>query len=224
MGWMEDKPKMASAEKFFVDFQRLDIINDAIELLKNGRSRMKGLSPSLHYHNLNHTLNVLYWSMVLAHLGNLSYTQRKLLAIAAAYHDTGYLKRRKKNEPIGVAFALDAMGKYGGYSEEDINEVTLMIASTEMVPFRDTFRQKPQSELSKFLCDADLFSFGRPDMLVYSSALMQEYGETNWTEFLKKSLKVMKAHKWHSGPAKVIFGKQKEMNMVEIRSIIKARL
>lgn len=208
-----------AAMKYFHKYLKLDIIGTILDLL------YQELPPGLVYHNVSHTLHVMQWAMIFADKAGLRNHQRELLAIAAAFHDSGYLTRLQDNESLGIANALDAMGAAGRYSEADYQEVIKMISSTEMVPCEDTFVQKPQSQLANFLCDADLFSFGQPDFLVYSTAIMLEQGTpiTESQKFLRKTLRMMEVHKWHSAPAKALFTEQKKQNMILLRQIVNAR-
>ena len=53
-----------------------------------------------------------------------------LLAIAAAFHDAGFLKQLPKNEPIGANIAVEAMAKSGRFSLEERELVEQMILDT----------------------------------------------------------------------------------------------
>ena len=57
------------------------------------------LDPTLHYHSPAHTKDVLKQTLELAEADGLDDRDVLLLAIAAAFHDAGFLQQRPKNEP-----------------------------------------------------------------------------------------------------------------------------
>src|SRR4051812_6287512 len=62
---------------------------------------LDGLPEGLYYHNKNHTLDVLHETILFAVADNADENVIRQQSIAAAFHDTGFVKKREHNEPDG---------------------------------------------------------------------------------------------------------------------------
>ena len=85
------------------------------------------LDPTLYYHSPDHTKDVLRQTMELAEADALNSRDVLLLAIAAAFHDAGFLEQRPKNEPIGAQMAVQAMSASGRFSQAEQDLLEQMI-------------------------------------------------------------------------------------------------
>lgn len=139
------------------------------------------LAPTLYYHGLYHTNDVIEAARVIGNTEGVSNAEMNLLEVAAAYHDCGHLVTYANHEEASCGIAY-AMLKSFGFSQSEINVVCQMIMATK-IP------QNPKSKLDQILCDADLDYLGRDDYKSISSELYKEFcewgilcGEKKWTE------------------------------------------
>lgn len=181
------------------------------------------LPIELIYHNYWHTEEVIEDAVLFALTDDLPARQVELLAVAAAYHDAGFLVSRQQNEPIGAEMAIKAMREAGGYSEEEIAQVQVMILDTALFMTETGLHQKPTSELSKYLLDADLSNFGRRDFFDKNARFHVEINSQAPTErkkYLRDTAQLLKNHHWHTGAATAVRERQKVLNMEVLESLI----
>jgi predicted metal-dependent HD superfamily phosphohydrolase len=139
------------------------------------------LSPSLLYHCVGHTKDVLQAAMKIADTENISEKERHLLRIAALFHDAGFIYQYKDHEAKGCEMVNRYLPDFH-FSETDISTVCQMIGATR-VP------QIPHSKLDQILADADLDYLGREDVVPIAQNLYVELknyemiaDEKQWTE------------------------------------------
>lgn len=172
------------------------------------------LSETLFYHNQEHTLNVLGEALVFALHDKLPARDIELLAVAAAFHDAGFLDSRKDNEGQGAARAVEALTKDGSFTKNEIALVEKAILDTRVV----NNRQIPTTKLSPYLLDADMSNLGRVDFFEKGKLLQKELGISSDEEFLRASLEVMNKHEWYSDAAKKLRTAGKESNVRALRA------
>jgi predicted metal-dependent HD superfamily phosphohydrolase len=127
----------------------------------------RGLSPTLYYHGLHHTLDVTQVAMELATAENVADPEElALLRTAALYHDAGFLYTYQGHEARGSELARATLPGFG-YSPGQIAQICAMIMATK-------YPQEPASHLAQILCDADLDYLGRPDFEPISTSLFHE--------------------------------------------------
>ena len=171
------------------------------------------LDPTLYYHSPAHTKDVLRQTLELAESDALDNRDVLLLAIAAAFHDAGFLKQRPKNEPIGAQMAIDAMAKTGRFSQEECDLVEQMILDTQLV--MDGPAQISNSRLSPWLLDADLANLGRDDFWDQTMLLARELN-IDRQKMLPMTQALMQRHDWQSPAGQRLFGAKKESNFVAL--------
>lgn len=191
----------------------LPLVQEALTLLD------KALPDNLSYHTKGHTLEVLRESIRFAVTEGLSERELELLAIAAAFHDTGFIKSPLANELIGAEFAREALQRAGGFSTREIQLVEQMILDTKLVELSSGPQQIPSTKLSRYLLDADLSNLGRDDFFDKSELLRQELGVEE-RSFRSRSLQVFTAHLWLTQAAHALGQKKKEENLLLLRSIV----
>ncbi len=127
----------------------------------------RGLSPTLYYHGLPHTLDVTQAAMELAAAEGLADAEATaLLRTAALYHDAGFLHTYQAHEARGCELARASLPGFG-YTPGQVAEVCALIMATK-------YPQEPLSPLARMLCDADLDYLGRPDFEPISTSLFRE--------------------------------------------------
>jgi signal transduction histidine kinase/predicted metal-dependent HD superfamily phosphohydrolase len=177
------------------------------------------LPRNLCYHSKAHTEDVLHESLRYAVMDNLSPRELELLAVAAAFHDTGFVKSPVANEAIGAELARRAMAQCGGFSEEEIALVERMILDTTLVELPNGPQQIPSTNLSRYLLDGDLSNLGRDDFFDKGELQRKELG-IDETHFRKRSLQLLNAHRWFTHPARDMRQKKKEENLLLLKSMI----
>lgn len=162
----ENADRINPSKDFFIKLQviKLQIIQEEIldQLQKN-------LPSNLYYHNLKHTLNVLYIVENIGREEGVDEEEMLLLKCAALFHDAGFMVSYDNNEEIGAKMAAQTLSKYK-FSETQIETVKRLILATKMPP-------KPKDLLEKIICDADLDYLGRPDFIPVSQNLFRELFE-----------------------------------------------
>ena len=177
------------------------------------------LDPGLSYHCLNHTLDVINEVVLFAFIGGLSSRDIELLAIAAAYHDAGFLFRRKGNEKLGAELARAAMERFSDYSAAEINLVSQMILDTQLIATESGLKQSPRTPLSPYLLDADLSNLGRRDFFEKSELQLRELG-TERGPFLVNTLGLLKSHSWLTEVAQKLRQSQKDYNLERLQGMV----
>ena len=171
------------------------------------------LDPTLYYHSPDHTKDVLRQTMELAEEDALDSRDVLLLAIAAAFHDAGFLEQRPKNEPIGAQMAVQAMSASGRFSQVEQDLVEQMILDTQLV--MEGPAQISNSRLSPWLLDADLANLGRDDFWDQTRLLAKEL-EIEIASMLPMTRALMQRHDWQSPAGKRLFAAKKEANFVAL--------
>lgn len=127
----------------------------------------KGLSTSLSYHDVNHTLDVTAQCRVIARAEKINDPQLLAqLEIASLYHDTGFLHVYENHEEKGCELAREQLPGFG-VSPSAINKICALIMATK-VP------QTPRTKLEQIICDADLDYLGRDDFFETGERLRRE--------------------------------------------------
>lgn len=126
-----------------------------------------GLSPTLYYHNLHHTRDVVEAADRIARAEGITDPESLgLLKTAALYHDIGFLVTYDGHESVGCDYVRQILPSFG-YSSAQIEIIMGLILATR-VP------QSPQTRLEQILCDADLDYLGRDDFSLTAHLLYEE--------------------------------------------------
>ena len=124
------------------------------------------LSPSLTYHGLHHTVDVLQATEELCYFEQIPPYEQILLKTAALYHDLGFTISNLAHETHGCDLARQSLPSYG-YLPGEIERICGMIMATK-IP------QSPGNQLEAILCDADLDYLGRDDFFQIGRTLFEE--------------------------------------------------
>jgi len=173
----------------------------------------QGLSEKLHYHSIEHSIDVVKAVERLALLEGITDEGLFLLKTAATYHDAGFVEQYDKNEPIGARLAEEILPKYG-YTEQHINTIKELIYVTQ-IP------HKPKNKLEEIMCDADLDYLGRDDFHEIADRLrreLREHGKIDsdrkWDEI---QIQFLTAHRYFTDTAINTRQEKKLENIQEIR-------
>ena len=126
----------------------------------------KELPVHLSYHNIDHTIDVVYAAESIAAKEGIDENGKRLLLTAALFHDTGFLLGREGHEISSCTIARRYLPEHN-YEPEEIEVICGMIMATRLP-------QSPNSHLDEILCDADLDYLGRDDFFILSNRLFTE--------------------------------------------------
>ncbi len=137
-------------------------------LVQHILDRLQSELPSyLTYHNAAHSAYVLGTANFLAQEENLTESEHTLVAVAALYHDSGFLMGEYKHEESGCDVARAELLAFG-YTHDEIELICGMIMATRLP-------QTPHTNLERIVADADLFYLGTDKYLETSEKLYTEW-------------------------------------------------
>ncbi len=144
----------------------------------------------MYYHQYDHALSVMERWIYLATMEWCSHDEIEMIAIAALFHDTGFVIEYEHNEPFGAKIARNYLRTIL-YPEEKIQIIQHIILAT--IP-----TVTPQNLLEEIIKDADMDNLWREDFF-------------DINEKIKKELEVMKNIKikdpdWHHASLDIIQG------------------
>ena len=167
------------------------------------------LDASLLYHRSAHTEDVIQQTIALAKLDALDAHSMLLLAIAAAFHDAGFLVTRSGHESISADMATAAMAEDKRFSQKDIDMVANMIMDTQVYQIGAVHR--PKTPLSAWLLDADLANFGRDDFFEQFHLVALE-NKIEPDCLISATIDLMDRHTWQSPAGSACFESKKRKN------------
>lgn len=175
------------------------------------------LSPTLHYHSVGHSKDVVTAVERIALLENVTDEGLFLLKSAANYHDAGFIEQYDANEPIGARLAGEILPRFG-YTAEHITKIKELIFATK-IP------HKPKNKLEEIICDADLDYLGRDDFHEIADRLrreLREHGKINsdrqWDEI---QVGFLKMHQYFTETAKESRRPKKLQHLKEVEERLK---
>ncbi len=168
------------------------------------------LAENLSYHNVDHTKKVIESVVYLAEKEGISENDLMLLKTAALLHDVGFINGYLNHEVLGCEYAKKILPEYQ-YSTLEIEEICKMIMATKTP-------QNPKNDLSKILCDADVFYLGSNNYKTSSEKLyseLKEYGMLKTREdFHRREVDFLKTHRFFTKTAREERGPKKEENIL----------
>jgi uncharacterized membrane-anchored protein YitT (DUF2179 family)/predicted metal-dependent HD superfamily phosphohydrolase len=174
----------------------------------------KELPSYLHYHNAEHTKDVLAAVEALALSENITGDDLTILKTAALFHDCGFLETYSDHEEISCDMARKWLPQFG-YDKEEIEKVCALILSTK-IP------QVPDNKLAEVLCDADLYYLGTDNYFPRADKLYKELHEAgfvkNRDEWRKEELKFVEAHRYFTDSAKKKLNNKLKQTVTQISS------
>lgn len=196
----------------------------SLPLVREARSLLSARLPQgLVYHSVEHSDQVVVDALRLAEAEGVAGRELELLAIAAAWHDAGFVVRIHANEPEGARLAVEAMQRNGGYTEEERRRVEQMITDTALLPRpQGGWERRRSSALSGYLLDADLANFGREDFFDKAELIRREFGASDLRAYLSDTLLLIEQHRWWTTIAHRLFEEQRLKNVDSLRQRIAA--
>ena len=154
----------------------------------------KELARTLYYHGFHHTIDVMDAAMKIAEAENISTEEKKLLRIAVAFHDAGFIYVYKDHEQKGCEIARENLPMFG-FTDEQLDKICGMIMATK-IP------QNAKNQLEQIICDADVDYLGREDVCEIARTLFHESriysnipDEEKWDE---EQIRFLKEHRYYT--------------------------
>lgn len=183
------------------------------------RRLKRDLPKNLTYHNYAHALSTMSAAADLAEDEGASGRERALIAIAAAYHDAGFLFRYWDNESMAAELVEKDLPAFG-CSPPDIQRIAAMILATRLP-------QAPKNAVERILCDADLSYLGNDDSETGAERLRRELAvqgktfqrETDWWAF---QIAFLEKHHYFTAAARKRYDKKKQRYLDSLREKLAA--
>lgn len=172
------------------------------------------VNPSLLYHNLDHTKQVVGHVEEIAAWYSLDEVNRFIVIAAAWFHDIGHLLGEMENHEETGILLMELYFKHKEVNEEIRKKIAACILSTKM-PAR------PVTLIEQILCDADTYHLGttdfrRVDALVWAEQELRTgkmvAGKAN------RSLHFMEAHNYYTEYCQQLLNKKKQDNLNQLRN------
>ncbi len=172
------------------------------------------LPADLTYHGTHHTLDVL--DVCNAYIGRDGIGEKDgiLLRTGVLFHDFGFTRSFEDHERNGAMLAEKVLPDFG-FGPKEIKTVEGLIMATK-IP------QKPQTDLEKIICDADLDYLGRDDYYPISDTLYRELKslgkietEEQWNAL---QINFLEAHRYHTDFALKNRQPEKEKRLAELKA------
>jgi predicted metal-dependent HD superfamily phosphohydrolase len=166
------------------------------------------------YHSLAHTENTVAAAEKIADHYQLEEEDYAAVYIAAWFHDIGYLfTTAEQHEGKGIELASSFMLKHGG-DESLVAKVKECILATKMP-------QNPVSQISRIVCDADLFHFGTEDFEATNKQVRKEiearFGQKIPGKLWRmKALDILNTQKFHTDYCQALLQKGKQANVARM--------
>ena len=182
-------------------------------------SKLSGkLSNELHYHNLQHTREVVAAAMEIGKQCGLNEDEIEIVQVAAWFHDTGFTKGGEQHEDESIRIATKFL-KLHNVEDSYVNEVVGCIESTKMP-------QNPQNLLQEVLCDADLYHLSTNEFFEKCDLLRKEWEQEKGEpytekEWLQINFDFLKEHQYFTPYAQEKLTPGQEANLKEVKSQLK---
>lgn len=207
------KKILEEKEAKFQKMLELPLVTKAINMIRTQ------LPEHIHFHTVEHTLDVMKEVIFFAIIDKLPNKDIELLSIAAAYHDIGWIEKPRENEEIGAKMAASAMSA-ANYKKDEVQKVVSVIEDTEVRKTDNGLKQVARSNFSGYLLDADLSNFGRKDFFQARELIFHDLNLSDWKEFLIESLTFIQNHSWKTPAAKKFRERQKKKNIKLLKNLI----
>ncbi|SFG75924.1 Predicted metal-dependent phosphohydrolase, HD superfamily [Pontibacter chinhatensis] len=179
------------------------------------------LSKKLVYHNYKHTFETVAEAQELGQRSKLTEDQLQDLALAAWFHDTGYVNTYDGHEEESIRIATEWLQEKG-YPQERID----LIAGIIMATRHDL---EPETLLQELLVDADMSNIGKETFFATAELLRVEweifrdkfFSDSEWEQF---QMDFLLSTTFHTNQAQRKFASQLGLNIQEQRSRLSQQL
>lgn len=171
------------------------------------------LGRSFRFHSAEHTREVVAAVKQIADFEGVDGQLRKLLVLAAWFHDTGYTETYVGHEEEGCKMAGEFMQKHG-LGDLEIKKVKAFIMATK-------FGYEPKTAAEEIIRDADSYHLSRPHYFDYLQNLREEWQarlklEYIDLEWIRMNIQFLKNHHYFTRFAKENLSAGKMENLAEL--------
>jgi len=176
--------------------------------------------PRLVYHNFEHTQEVVNAAHQIANHYQLNDQDFFTVTVAAYFHDTGYFEEALQHEAKGAALADQFLAEHQ-VGMEVRDRVKSAILATK-IP------QRPENQIDKILCDADLFHLGLPNFRQKGKLMHKEVEliydkKISKQEWRKRDIQFMESHRYQTDYVILLLNDQKQANISKLKSKLTAQ-
>ena len=177
------------------------------------------LDSKFTYHNLSHTLYVVKAAEMIASSMKIESHQKKILLVAAWFHDIGYTQQIDNHETAGASIAEKFLLEKN-IDREDIEIVRACILATH-------YPQKPGSILQSILCDADMMHLSDKAFIDIGVSLRMEWELIKGKKFTDEewydlNIQFVSVHQYHTSFATKNLEGHKNKNLKRLYSKMSA--
>jgi predicted metal-dependent HD superfamily phosphohydrolase len=174
-------------------------------------------TEAMHFHNIDHTENVVSAVDLIAEKCGLNQHEKALIKLAAWFHDTGYFFKREGHEDSSVRIAEQFL-KSQQLPEKDIDVVVQCIEITK----KDAI---PHTRFQMVIKDADLYHLSTGAFLEQSLSLRKEWKaaydeKMNKENYLFNTLEFMASHRYYTRYGKEVLTPRKKQNIEKVKKEI----
>ncbi len=166
--------------------------------------------PSLVYHTLEHTQNVVARAEEIAAHYEIADSQMLTIYIAAWFHDTGHLFADFATHENKSVELMQEFTRNLGIDESMIESIAGCIMATRMP-------HDPKNTMEEIMCDADTYHFGTSDFKKTNKQIKKEYELRNFKaitlEWEKNTLELLERHHFFTSYCQVLLAEGKEKNI-----------
>src|SRR5215831_14224922 len=155
----------------------------------------KHLSKDFCYHDFFHTFSVVNAVNMLCDATGVTTAEKRILLVAAWFHDTGYTHQCDGHEMCGSVIAENFL-KDKNIADDEIEKVKACILATQ-------FPQQPKTLPEQIICDADMLHLSESNFMERSNLLRKEWAATKSKNFTDKewyelNIGFLKDHSFHT--------------------------
>ncbi len=175
------------------------------------------LPEHLRYHVKEHTLDVIRETILFAYAGGAEHDVVEQQAIAAAWHDVGFIEKDKENEATAIEL-FEKSAAYKTLPEELRKEVIANIRDTEINMQTGLPRLEQRHSTSGYILDGDVSNFGREDffekrMLVAEELKLDLNDAEVRKRFFRFAINLLENYKWKTAVARQLRQPQQLKNL-----------
>jgi predicted metal-dependent HD superfamily phosphohydrolase len=177
---------------------------------------LNNISNKYYYHSFRHTKEVVASALVIAKVYDLSKEEKRLIQIAAWFHDLGYENGHKNHEERGVELMR-------AYLKEHISEEALSIVANAILGTNMSL--KPEGLIAQIIRDADSSHLGSKVYFDRVSVLRAEWLEIDNKsyedeEWYAMNIEFLEKHEYYTPVAKSLFDSRKIKNIQKLKELL----
>ncbi len=168
------------------------------------------LHPTLIFHNLQHTQNVVKHTKEIAAHYCLSENEELILFSAAWFHDCGHLFTNPENHEIMSCKIMNQ------FMKEHVKDRSIITRINECIMVTK-FPRDPKNLLEQIICDADTYHLGTTEFEEMNKRILEETklkkGTSAVINFNEETIKILMGHRFYTDYCKELLDAEKLRNL-----------